>query len=403
MHQLIPTRPQAGRAASPESRWRCRPAAGPADPPRRPPPGPVELTVSLFGTFGYHEVGPVRRVRGRRTPASRSGTSRRRARTSTGPRCRPGSPPASGVLRRAGHRGRPHRRRRDQPGRPVDRPARHPARTDAIGRYIDWKEKAATTKDGAVLGLGTDIGPMGMCYRSDLLGKAGLPTDPATLAAQMPTWHDFLALGEKFKAAAPAGIGLDRLGGRALQRDRLQPAEDLLRRVRHARLRRPTRPSGRPSTPRRGPARPGSPPSSSSSSTPAGTRASAPGSVRHDRLPVLDDRLHQGQGRRRRRGQVERHRAARRRGGNWGGSYLGDPGVEPAQGAGREADHLAHRPRAAGARCSRRSATSRPPPAASPRSPARPTRTSRRADRQDLTPRPRRPRRCRSSAPTTAC
>ena len=47
------------------------------------------------------------------------------------------------------------------------------------GGYLAWKEKAATTEDGAVLGLGTDIGPMGICYRSDLLEQAGLPTDPA--------------------------------------------------------------------------------------------------------------------------------------------------------------------------------------------------------------------------------
>ena len=85
---------------------------------------------------------------------------------------------------------------------------------DAIGRYIDWKEKAATTPDGAVLGLGTDIGPMGICYRTDLLQQAGLPTDPAQLSAQMPDWNGFLALGEKFQAAAPSGTAWhDSAGG----------------------------------------------------------------------------------------------------------------------------------------------------------------------------------------------
>jgi len=80
--------------------------------------------------------------------------------------------------------------------------------------YLPWKEKAATTKDGAVLGLGTDIGPMAMCFRSDLLGKAGLPTDPATLAAQMPTWPDYLTLGSKYQAAAPKGSAwTDSAGG----------------------------------------------------------------------------------------------------------------------------------------------------------------------------------------------
>ena len=79
---------------------------------------------------------------------------------------------------------------------------------------IDWKEKAATTPDGAVLGLGSDIGPMGICYRTDLLQQAGLPTDPAQLSAQMPDWNGFLALGEKFQAAAPAGTAWhDSAGG----------------------------------------------------------------------------------------------------------------------------------------------------------------------------------------------
>ncbi|MEJ3654653.1 extracellular solute-binding protein [Actinomycetes bacterium KLBMP 9759] len=84
----------------------------------------------------------------------------------------------------------------------------------SIGGYVPWKQPAATTRDGAVLGLGTDIGPMGICYRPDLLGKAGLPTEPAQLAAQMTSWNDFIALGEKFKAAAPAGSAwTDSAGG----------------------------------------------------------------------------------------------------------------------------------------------------------------------------------------------
>ena len=55
---------------------------------------------------------------------------------------------------------------------------------------------------------------MGICYRSDLLAQAGLPTDPAQLSAQMPDWNGFLALGEKFTAAAPAGTAWhDSAGG----------------------------------------------------------------------------------------------------------------------------------------------------------------------------------------------
>ncbi len=79
------------------------------------------------------------------------------------------------------------------------------AAADQLAKFPDWKTAAATTDDGKVLGMGTDIGPMAICYRTDLLGAAGLPTEPDQLAAQMGSWEDYVALGAKFKAAAPAG------------------------------------------------------------------------------------------------------------------------------------------------------------------------------------------------------
>jgi cellobiose transport system substrate-binding protein len=84
----------------------------------------------------------------------------------------------------------------------------------SIGNFVSWKEKEATTPSGAVIGLGTDIGPMAICYRTDLLQTAGLPTDPTQLAAQMSTWKDYLALGAKYKAKAPANSAwTDSSGG----------------------------------------------------------------------------------------------------------------------------------------------------------------------------------------------
>ncbi|GAA4973987.1 extracellular solute-binding protein [Kineococcus glutinatus] len=84
---------------------------------------------------------------------------------------------------------------------------------EQIPNYLDWKAEAATTEDGKVVGLGTDIGPMGICYRSDLLQQAGLPTDPAELAAQLTDWDAYLELGRKYKAAAPAGSAWTDFGG----------------------------------------------------------------------------------------------------------------------------------------------------------------------------------------------
>ncbi len=45
-------------------------------------------------------------------------------------------------------------------------------------RWLDWKVDAATDADGRLIGYGTDIGPEGVCYRSDLFAAAGLPDRP---------------------------------------------------------------------------------------------------------------------------------------------------------------------------------------------------------------------------------
>ncbi|MFD8793896.1 ABC transporter substrate-binding protein, partial [Streptomyces vinaceus] len=79
--------------------------------------------------------------------------------------------------------------------------------------FAPAKWSAATTKDGKVLGLGTDVGPEAMCYRSDLFQAAGLPTDRTELAARWATWDGYLELGRQYKAKAPAGSAwLDSVG-----------------------------------------------------------------------------------------------------------------------------------------------------------------------------------------------
>ncbi|MGW0855443.1 ABC transporter substrate-binding protein [Streptomyces sp. NPDC002690] len=72
--------------------------------------------------------------------------------------------------------------------------------------FVSWKAKQATTSSGALIGAGTDIGPMSLCYNTDLFKKAGLPTDRTEVAALVKGgWEDYIKLGEKFKAKAPAG------------------------------------------------------------------------------------------------------------------------------------------------------------------------------------------------------
>ncbi|WP_307856011.1 ABC transporter substrate-binding protein [Nocardioides faecalis] len=80
------------------------------------------------------------------------------------------------------------------------------------GRWLDFKEKAATTPDGALVGYATDAGPEAICYRADLFEKAGLPTDREEVAALMGTWDDYFALGEKFVAKVPGSAWYDASG-----------------------------------------------------------------------------------------------------------------------------------------------------------------------------------------------
>ncbi|MEU6549801.1 extracellular solute-binding protein [Streptomyces sp. NPDC046915] len=75
-----------------------------------------------------------------------------------------------------------------------------------VSDWVSWKEKQATAKDGTVIGAGTDIGPMSLCYRTDLFKAAGLPTDREAVAnAVKGGWEDYLKLGEKYQKKAPSG------------------------------------------------------------------------------------------------------------------------------------------------------------------------------------------------------
>ncbi|MCP2164164.1 ABC transporter substrate-binding protein [Goodfellowiella coeruleoviolacea] len=65
-------------------------------------------------------------------------------------------------------------------------------------RWLKWKADAATTKDGKVIGYGTDIGPVAMCYRKDLFEAAGLPTDPEQVKAMFATWDSYFEAGKRF-------------------------------------------------------------------------------------------------------------------------------------------------------------------------------------------------------------
>ncbi|PGH50267.1 extracellular solute-binding protein [Streptomyces sp. Ru87] len=72
--------------------------------------------------------------------------------------------------------------------------------------WLDWKAAQATTKDGKMIGLGTDIGPMAMCYRKDLFEKAGLPSDRDEVGKLWAgDWQKYLETGERYMDKAPSG------------------------------------------------------------------------------------------------------------------------------------------------------------------------------------------------------
>ncbi|WP_030752087.1 extracellular solute-binding protein [Streptomyces griseus] len=80
-------------------------------------------------------------------------------------------------------------------------------------QFAEAKWAAATGKNGEVLGLGTDVGPEAMCYRTDLFARAGLPTDRTELAEKWSTWDGYLELGKQYKAKAPGkSAWLDSVG-----------------------------------------------------------------------------------------------------------------------------------------------------------------------------------------------
>ncbi|OJU65196.1 MAG: sugar-binding protein, partial [Microbacterium sp. 70-38] len=69
-------------------------------------------------------------------------------------------------------------------------------------RWVPWKLKQATDKDGRIIGYGTDIGPEGLCYNSKLFAAAGLPTDRAAVAEYFgganATWDKFFEIGKQY-------------------------------------------------------------------------------------------------------------------------------------------------------------------------------------------------------------
>ncbi|EPD84436.1 cellobiose transport system substrate-binding protein [Microbacterium sp. oral taxon 186 str. F0373] len=88
-----------------------------------------------------------------------------------------------------------------------------PVPADLKSRWLDWKVKAATDAKDNLIGYGTDIGPEGVCYRSDLFAAAGLPTDRESVAKLLTgDWKTYFDAGAKYTAATGKAF-FDSAGG----------------------------------------------------------------------------------------------------------------------------------------------------------------------------------------------
>ncbi|MFI7600866.1 extracellular solute-binding protein [Actinoplanes sp. NPDC049681] len=65
-------------------------------------------------------------------------------------------------------------------------------------KYLPWKWQQSLSADGKQIGLGTDVGGLAMCYRTDLFKKAGLPTDRDQVSKLWTTWDDFINVGKTY-------------------------------------------------------------------------------------------------------------------------------------------------------------------------------------------------------------
>ncbi|MET9633601.1 extracellular solute-binding protein [Lentzea sp. NPDC006480] len=75
---------------------------------------------------------------------------------------------------------------------------------DLQSRYVSWKWEQGLADSGkVVMGLGTDMGSLAMCYRKDYFQAAGLPTDRTQVAKLWPTWEQYERTADRFAQAKP--------------------------------------------------------------------------------------------------------------------------------------------------------------------------------------------------------
>lgn len=73
------------------------------------------------------------------------------------------------------------------------------------GDYLPWRWAQAVDADGRVIGYPIDIGPLGMCFRQDLLAEAGIARDRDELAEVLDAdgggWDVYFNVGRRYHEA----------------------------------------------------------------------------------------------------------------------------------------------------------------------------------------------------------
>lgn len=71
--------------------------------------------------------------------------------------------------------------------------------------WLPWVTAQATSPSGRTYGLGAEIGPLAICYRTSLLAEAGLPSSPGALARDWSTWAGYLRMGRLYRTRITHG------------------------------------------------------------------------------------------------------------------------------------------------------------------------------------------------------
>ncbi|MEV5708826.1 extracellular solute-binding protein [Actinoallomurus sp. NPDC052274] len=154
----------------------------------------ITLNVDDFGTFGYQELykqfeaqHPNIKINERNVPKLDDYTPRLQQYIAAGAGAGDVVAIEEGIMVKF----------KSQPDKFVD--LKQYGASSLQSNYIPWKWQGGMSPDGSkLIGLGTDIGSMSLCYRADLFKKAGLPSQRDEVTKLWPTWDDFIKVGQKF-------------------------------------------------------------------------------------------------------------------------------------------------------------------------------------------------------------